>query len=127
MRFTGPIEHRLVAYGTLIPGRSNHHMVDALGGTWHQVQVHGTLGQSRWNALERLPAFVPDPEDPPVDVWLLHSEALSASWADLDAFEGPTYQRVAIDVFDTDGVRLTDAYVYASLAMEPMGPEGVVW
>jgi gamma-glutamylcyclotransferase (GGCT)/AIG2-like uncharacterized protein YtfP len=121
------MERRLVMYGTLIPGRSNHHMVEPLGGTWREVAARGTLGQSRWNDRDRLPAFVPDDSDPMVPMWLLVSDALPDSWAELDAFEGPTYRRVPINVYDSDGAPLTDAYVYESLAMEPMGPDGVVW
>jgi len=36
-------EHRLATYGTLAPGRPNHHQLDGLTGRWLEGHVNGTL------------------------------------------------------------------------------------
>jgi gamma-glutamylcyclotransferase (GGCT)/AIG2-like uncharacterized protein YtfP len=110
---------RLVAYGTLIPGRSNHHMMAGLDGTWSEIRVHGTLGESEWNGLEGLPAFVPDPAAPPVDAWLFTSTDLPRHWPALDDFEGPGYRRVIVDIETPTGAWLPPAQVYEALHMRP--------
>ena len=118
---TGPVgpECRLVAYGTLIPGRSNHHMMAAMAGSWTRVSIRGRLGESDWNGLSGLPAFVPDPAADAVEAWLFESADLPDHWAELDAFEGPGYRRVAIAVSDTEGRPLASAQVYEALHMRP--------
>ena len=110
-----PIDHRLVAYGTLAPGESNHHIVEPLGGAWTRVRVRGHRGTSNWRDYSGLPAFTPDPDADPVDVWLLEASALVDSWPDIDAFEGPGYERVPIDVTDLDGRTLAPAWIYQAL------------
>ena len=42
--------HRLATYGTLAPGRVNHHQLDGLEGQWLQGHVRGTLVASGWGA-----------------------------------------------------------------------------
>lgn len=110
---------RLVAYGTLIPGRSNHHMVAGLQGAWTEIRVRGTLGESEWNGLEGLPAFVPDPAAPEVEAWLFASADLPDHWSRLDAFEGPGYRRVTVEIHTPAGAPLPPAQVYEALHMRP--------
>lgn len=112
------VECRLVAYGTLIPGRSNHHMVAALEGSWTDVLLRGHLGESVWRGLEGLPAFVSDSDGPEVRAALLESTDLPDMWAELDAFEGPGYRRIKIrpTLVDT-GETLPEAYVYEALQL----------
>ena len=43
-------ECRLVAYGTLAPGRPNHHQLDGLTGRRLEGRVHGALVQQGWGA-----------------------------------------------------------------------------
>lgn len=112
-----PLEHRLVAYGTLIPGRSNAHVVADLGGTWTEVRVRGHLGASTWRDVAGYPGFRRDHEAPLVAAWLLESPLLGSTWDRLDAFEGPGYRRVPVAVEAVDGTLLAPAYVYEALEM----------
>ena len=114
-----PIDHRLVAYGTLQPGKPNYHVVEHLGGTWTKVRVRGHVGTSKWREYEGLPAFTLDDAAAPVDVWLLETEALVGAWDDLDAFEGPGYRRIAVAVWDLSGAPLGNGWIYEALNPDP--------
>ncbi|SEP72245.1 Uncharacterized conserved protein YtfP, gamma-glutamylcyclotransferase (GGCT)/AIG2-like family [Devosia sp. YR412] len=91
-------QHRLATYGTLAPGRPNHHQLDGLAGTWRQGQVTGHLHQSGWGAAMGFPGLVPDPAGPQVAVMVFECPDLPDHWARLDAFEGEGYRRVVVDV-----------------------------
>ncbi len=41
---------RLATYGTLAPGRANHHQLDGLAGRWFVGSVRGRLFASGWGA-----------------------------------------------------------------------------
>ncbi len=110
-----PIDHRLVAYGTLQPGEPNFHVVEPLGGSWRQVRVRGHVGTSSWREYQGLPAFTPDPDAEPLEVWLLETEALATAWPDLDEFEGPGYRRVAVPMWDPSGSPLGEGWIYQAL------------
>ena len=112
---TVPIDHRLIAYGTLRPGEPNFHVVEHLGGTWTPVRVRGRVGTSNWREYEGLPAFTPDRTVEPIEVMLLESAQLATAWADLDAFEGPGYQRIAVPMWDVDDTPLGDGWIYQAL------------
>lgn len=93
-----PALHRLATYGTLAPGRPNHHQLDGLDGRWFDGQVHGTLVDAGWGAGLGYPALTLDASGTPVDVSVFESADLPAHWARLDTFEGPGYQRVTTAV-----------------------------
>jgi hypothetical protein len=42
--------HRLTTYGSLAPGRPNHHQLDGLEGRWSRGHVRGTLVDAGWGA-----------------------------------------------------------------------------
>jgi gamma-glutamylcyclotransferase (GGCT)/AIG2-like uncharacterized protein YtfP len=90
--------HRLVTYGTLAPGRPNHHQLDGLEGRWSDGQVYGTLVDAGWGASLGYRALVLDPEGSAIDVQVFESADLPAHWSRLDDFEGPGYQRVVTTV-----------------------------
>jgi gamma-glutamylcyclotransferase (GGCT)/AIG2-like uncharacterized protein YtfP len=94
---------RLAVYGSLAPGRQNHHMVAPLGGTWTAGVVEGDLRTYGWGAAIGYPALRLRPGGPVVPVQLLTSDALPRAWADLDAFEGAEYRRVLVPVWTSDG------------------------
>lgn len=102
---------RLAVYGTLAPGRVNHHLLEPLGGTWRPGVVHGELFDHGWGTTYGYPAIRLGPGGPAVEVWVLESDALGAAWADLDAFEGPGYERVLVEVALEDGSTL-EAWIY---------------
>jgi gamma-glutamylcyclotransferase (GGCT)/AIG2-like uncharacterized protein YtfP len=81
-------DHRLIVYGSLAPGESNHFLLADLHGTWQRCTIHGRLGA--WFGFK---AFRWDPSGPPHPAWLLHSPELPDRFPDLDAFEGQGYQR----------------------------------
>ena len=54
-------DHRLVTYGSLAPGRPNHHHVAALRGRWFAGAVRGRLLEAGWGASLGHPAMVLDP------------------------------------------------------------------
>jgi gamma-glutamylcyclotransferase (GGCT)/AIG2-like uncharacterized protein YtfP len=105
------MSHRLATYGTLAPGRPNHHQLDGLDGRWSNGQVHGTLVAAGWGADLGYPALLLDPHGPPVDVQVFESADLPAHWSRLDEFEGPGYQRVRTTVQTTAGDVEASIYV----------------
>ena len=91
-------ETRLATYGTLQPGRSNHHQMDGMSGVWEPGEVHGRLLPQGWGAALGYPGLILDPAGPPVAVQIFESDDLPAHWARLDAFEGEGYRRVVTTV-----------------------------
>ncbi|MEO1057737.1 MAG: gamma-glutamylcyclotransferase family protein [Actinomycetota bacterium] len=94
-------DHRLATYGSLAPGRSNHHVVADLTGEWLHGTVRGNLRHDGWGADLGFPGIVLDPHGPLVEVQVLESRDLPARWNQLDEFEGPGYRRV-VTVVSTD-------------------------
>lgn len=101
---------RLATYGTLGPGRSNHHHVADLAGRWVAGTVRGRLLAIGWGAAQGFPGIVLDPSADEVPVEVLESDGLADRWPHLDAFEGPSYVRTPTTVQTVDGP-LT-AYIY---------------
>jgi gamma-glutamylcyclotransferase (GGCT)/AIG2-like uncharacterized protein YtfP len=90
---------RLAVYGSLAPGRSNHHVVAPLGGEWTAGVVVGDRVATGWGSTLGFPAFIPRADGPAVAVDVLTSGALPAAWPELDRFEGAEYERVLVAVF----------------------------
>jgi len=104
----------LASYGSLAPGGKNHGELAPCAGTWWQGTVTGFRAERQW------PVFTFAEGGPHVPVWLLHSRALPAHWAALDAFEGDQYRRILVPVWD--GERLfAVANLYA--AVRPVGAD----
>lgn len=89
----GP-EHRLSTYGSLAPGRVNHHQLDGIDGIWVQGTVRGILVNMGWGADLGYPAIMLEDVDETVAVWIFEAADLPGHWARLDAFEGEQYARV---------------------------------
>ena len=110
-------ERALAVYGTLAPGESNHHVVAAIDGRWIEAAIRGRRFTARWRDTPGYPAFEPDPVGPIVPAKILVADELAEHWGRLDAFEGPGYRRIEIDVFDPAGNdHLGRAFVYETLA-----------
>src|SRR5688572_5749781 len=101
---------RLATYGTLAPGRPNHHQLAHLEGRWRRGTVRGHLDPVGWAAPIGYPGLVLDPAGPLVDVDLLESADLPHHWSRLDEFEGSDYRRVVTQVSTSDGD--VDAWIY---------------
>lgn len=107
---TAPLTHRLATYGSLAPGRPNHHHLADVEGSWTTGSVRGHLSDNGWGAGLGYPAITPHPEGEEVEVHLFESADLPAHWARLDAFEGEGYVRAPITVRTRDGE--VEAYIY---------------
>ena len=104
---------RLASYGTLAPGRSNHHQLAGLNGAWQQGTVRGWLSNAGWGAPLGYPGLVLDAAGPLVDVHVFESPDLPAHWTRLDEFEGAEYRRVVTQVRTAAGDVAAWIYVLA--------------
>jgi gamma-glutamylcyclotransferase (GGCT)/AIG2-like uncharacterized protein YtfP len=103
---------RLAVYGTLAPGRVNHHQLAGLAGAWRRGSVRGHLVEARWGASLGFPSLSLDPDGPVVDVVVFESPDLPTHWSRLDDFEGDGYRRV-VTIVRTDEGDL-DACIYVA-------------
>jgi gamma-glutamylcyclotransferase (GGCT)/AIG2-like uncharacterized protein YtfP len=103
-------DHRLAVYGTLAPGRPNHHQLAQLDGRWRPGAVRGQRVVAGWAAALGFPGLVLDALGEPVEVQLFESPDLPDHWPRLDAFEGAGYRRVIARIDTADGE--VDAWIY---------------
>lgn len=107
-------DRRLAVYGSLAPGRSNHHQLQDLRGEWHSgLSVTGDLIDRGWAAGIGYPALRWSRTGPPVTVELFVSGDLPLHWARLDEFEGADYLRIVVPVHSA-ATRVTVANLYAA-------------
>ena len=90
---------RLAVYGSLAPGKANHHMLAKYAGTWTRGRVRGELVNAGWGAAGGFPGLIPRDDGPWVPVEVFESQALRSAWPELDAFEGEEYERVLVRVY----------------------------
>jgi gamma-glutamylcyclotransferase (GGCT)/AIG2-like uncharacterized protein YtfP len=106
------VSRRLAVYGTLAPGRSNHYLLEDLIGEWSEGQVHGSMEDVGWGAVQGYPALRWHPQgERVVRAHLLVSPELPRHWEQLDAFEGESYVRVLV-TFELDGGGIAIANLY---------------
>jgi gamma-glutamylcyclotransferase (GGCT)/AIG2-like uncharacterized protein YtfP len=92
----------LAVYGTLAPGRPNHHVLEPLGGEWADGLIEGDLIPLGWGAALGYPGFRPRAGGDAVAVKVLTAPSLATAWPDIDRFEGPGYRRILVPVFETE-------------------------
>lgn len=102
---------RLATYGTLAPGRANHHQLADIKGRWRRGTVRGRLVQTGWGAALGFPGLVLDSEGQTIEVFLFEADSLAELWGRLDAFEGDGYQRVETLVLTDEGDVPASIYV----------------
>lgn len=85
---------RLAVYGTLAPGEANDHVLAPCPGTWSLGEVHGR------RAVRDYPVFTYAHGAAPVSMQVLHSQHLPEHWSRIDEFEGPSYCRILVPVFE---------------------------
>lgn len=102
---------RLAVYGSLAPGRRNHHQVAGLSGRWTPATVRGRVIEHAWGTP--YPGIVLDDGGPEVAVALFESADLPAAWTRLDAFEGPGYRRTTTTVRTARGALHASIYALA--------------
>jgi gamma-glutamylcyclotransferase (GGCT)/AIG2-like uncharacterized protein YtfP len=106
------VDCRLAVYGTLAPGRSNHHELAGLRGTWRAGTVRGHRVATGWGVALGYPALALDRDGDDVAVELFESANLPNHWTRLDAFEGSAYRRTWVEVMTADGA--VDAWIYTA-------------
>lgn len=89
---------RLFVYGTLVPGRSNEHVLSELDGCWEHGTVRGHLREHGWGATRGYPTIVLAEDGQEVPGMVLTSPDLAEHWGRLDDFEGEGYSRVLTTV-----------------------------
>ena len=110
---------RFAVYGSLAPGRPNHHQLSGLSGRWIEGTVRGQLHQDGWGAELGYPGVVIDPDGPTVGVQVFESPDLPDHWTRLDTFEGSGYQRAVTAVNTAEGELLASIYVLAPTEPHP--------
>lgn len=107
LRAEGRLDHlfgtgrALAVYGTIAPGRPNHHILAPLGGEWTEGLIEGDLLEAGWGAALGYPGFRPRARGDAVAAQVLSSPTFATAWPDLDRFEGPGYERILVPVFGT--------------------------
>ncbi len=104
---------RLAVYGTLAPGRPNHHQLSGLSGRWIDGTVCGQLLEEGWGAEVGYPGIVLALDGATVDVQVFESSDLPDHWTRLDEFEGSGYRRTVTTVSTAEGDLLASIYVLA--------------
>jgi gamma-glutamylcyclotransferase (GGCT)/AIG2-like uncharacterized protein YtfP len=110
-------QRRLAVYGTLGPGRENHHQLEGLRGVWADGIVRARRYESGWGAALGYPGLVLDPGGEAVAVQVLLSDDLPAHWARLDDFEGDGYRRVVVEVQTPGGAVEACIYVLSEAGL----------
>ena len=103
--------NKLFVYGTLGPGRANEQILKAIGGSWEEASVTGTLHHEGWGAAMGYPGITLDEDGDKVDGFLFRSDKISEHWSELDAFEGEAYERVLTKV-ELKNRTTVDAFIY---------------
>ena len=83
--------HRLIVYGTLVPGGRYHYLLADLPGTWEKCVIKGHMGVY-WGYK----SFIYDEAGAEQEAWLFTSPALPEVFPELDSFEGEGYRRTII-------------------------------
>lgn len=104
------IDNHLATYGTLAPGRPNHHKLAGLEGRWLVGEVRGKLVRRGWGAALGYPALILADDGDAIQVHLFLSPDLPQHWDRLDAFEGPEYRRASVQVQTPEG--FLEAWIY---------------
>ncbi|HEY9549914.1 MAG TPA: gamma-glutamylcyclotransferase family protein [Kiloniellaceae bacterium] len=113
---------KLAIYGTLAPGKVNHHHIAGLGGAWQDAAVRGSLGRVPCGIHEGLPAMLLDPASPLQPLKLLTCEGLPAAWPRLDAFEGEEMQRLLVPLEREGGITgVANIYALRRAMVEALG------
>jgi gamma-glutamylcyclotransferase (GGCT)/AIG2-like uncharacterized protein YtfP len=104
-------QQRLGTYGSLAPGRPNHHHLAGISGRWMVGTVRGRLVDAGWGAKLGYPALILAEDAPAVEVHIFESADLPQHWARLDDFEGGEYERVATTARTSEGAVAVSMYV----------------
>ncbi len=101
-------DRKLVTYGTLAPGRPNHHILSDLQGDWKNCTLEGHLEE-----VDGLPIFRWQASVRTIEASLLLSPDLPRRWRQIDRFEGSSYKRRLITVATDVGISVANIYASA--------------
>ncbi len=104
--------NRLFVYGSLMPGKSNTHLLENIGGTWKKGHIQGRYYDQGWRAGQGYPGVKLDADGDRIHGYIFSSDHLQEHIAKLDSFEGADYARVIVKVTLEDG-SIEEAYMYA--------------
>ena len=105
---------KLAVYGSLAPGKENHHVVSHLSGRWVKAHVHGELLDRGWGSGLGYPAMRWHPDGEPIEVDLLESLDLPEAWDEIDEFEGSGYARILVPIYkDSEVIGVANIYELA--------------
>ncbi len=119
------VSRTLAVYGTLAPGKPNHHVVAPLGGEWNPGIVEGDLLAEGWGAPLGYPAFNPRIGGAAIPVQVLTSTALPSAFPELDDFEGHEYRRILIPVFTPGPATARQLYTVANIYAAAAAPSDI--
>lgn len=94
---------RLASYGTLAPGKINHHQLDGLKGHWISGSIKGRLVKVNAGVHTGLIGLEIDPQEDLVEVQIFESPDLVNHWERLDAFETEQFRRVVATIKTESG------------------------
>lgn len=112
---THQVEKTLIIYGTLAPGKPNHHIIEHIKGKWERATIKGRLQKAGWGVDYGYLAFkhVPANEEEIINAIILFSDELPANWQMLDEFEGEEYRRI-ISKYELENGETGAGYIYAA-------------
>lgn len=108
-------ENKLIIYGTLAPGKPNHHKISHIKGEWKPAILKGgKLEIKGWGADLGFNGFVPVSENEQTDIpcYVLFSDDLCKNWDFLDEFEGSGYKRI-LAIYELEDKQRGVGYLYA--------------
>jgi gamma-glutamylcyclotransferase (GGCT)/AIG2-like uncharacterized protein YtfP len=97
---------KLVVYGTLAPGESNHSVLGSVPGDWRPCWIKGSI-----TIRNALPCLSWNPSNDEIPAKLFTSTELASKWKRLDSFEGTSYRRRLIPVQTDTGMEVANAYL----------------
>jgi gamma-glutamylcyclotransferase (GGCT)/AIG2-like uncharacterized protein YtfP len=105
---------RLAVYGSLAPGKKNHHVIAGIHGSWRKAVLRGSLHNEGWGAGEGFPGFFWDGTNTPVAAQVFSSRELPHYWPRLDEFEGAEYRRILVPAeILGEGIEICNVYALA--------------
>jgi gamma-glutamylcyclotransferase (GGCT)/AIG2-like uncharacterized protein YtfP len=109
-------DERLVIYGTLAPGKSNHNVIADLRGEYRDCAVHGRISE-----VDGFPHFTWARSDASLGALLFSSKQLPGMWGALDRFEGDGYKRRLIPATIDSGLSIASIYLDTADDVWPSG------
>jgi gamma-glutamylcyclotransferase (GGCT)/AIG2-like uncharacterized protein YtfP len=99
-------DRKLVAYGTLAPGKVNHVLLSDIQGTWEDCSLRGYF-----NEINELTFFNWQTSGKEIKAQLFSSDFLPNILDRIDSFEGANYRRILVPIERNQGIAVANVYV----------------